>query len=218
VRLFAGLHLIDETVNTNELRDDLTRLIHFYYMPVGQLSVSRLLQDLIAVVRQYRIELPSDLALTLKVLMTLEGLLKRLDPELNVLDVARPFAARVRMGRFADWLNRDAAADFVEDTGRLARSLPWQTQEILERARTGRLKLRIDFEDLDQRVREIDRSINRLAFSVVIAGVFVGSSLIIRAGLGPSYLGLPLLGLGGFAVAGVLGIWFLVGTMRSGRL
>ncbi len=218
VRLFSDMHMIDDAVPPGELRDDLGRLIHFYHMPVGQLSVTRLLQDLNSVVRAYNVELPADLALTLKVLMTLEGLLKRLDPQLNVLEVARPFVARVRVSRLGEWLNREAAAETAEDVGRLLRSLPWQAQELLEKARSGRLKVRINFEELDLRVREIDRSINRLAFSVVIAGTVVGSSLIIRSGLGPAYLGLPLLGLAGYAMAGVLGIWFFIGTMRSGRL
>lgn len=218
VRLFASLHLIDESVPRGELRDDLGRLIHYYHMPLGQLSITRMLVDLNAVIRMYRIDLPVDLALTLKVLMTLEGLGKRLDPDFDVLAVARPFVARVRAGRLREAIGWEAASELVEDTGRLVRSLPWQTQELLEKARTGGLKLRIDFEDLDLSIKEIDRSINRLGFSVVIAGAVVGSSLIMRTGLGPSFLGLPLLGLAGFAVAGVLSIWFLIGTMRSGRL
>ena len=160
VRLFAGLHLIDETVSTDELREDLGRLIHFYHMPVGHLSVTRLLQDLNAVMRAHRVELPADLALTLKVLMTLESLLRRLDPELNVLEVARSFAARVRVGRLGELFNREAAAEAAEDTARLLRSLPWQTQELLEKARTGRLKVRIDFEDLG-RTRAGDRPLDQ---------------------------------------------------------
>jgi ubiquinone biosynthesis protein len=60
--------------------------------------------------------------------------------------------------------------------------------------------------------------VNRLAFAVVIAGILIGSSFVTREGVGPSFLGLPILGLAGFSVAVILGIWFLVGTLRSGRL
>jgi ubiquinone biosynthesis protein len=35
---------------------------------------------------------------------------------------------------------------------------------------------------------------------------------------GPTLLGVPILGLAGFAFAGILGIWFLIGIIRSGRL
>ncbi len=218
VRLFAGLGLIEDSVDRDELRDDLGRLIDYYRMPLAQLPISRMFQDLTSVIRRHRINLPADLALTLKVIVTLESLGRRLDPDFDVLEVARPFVARVRTSRLREWLGREEIYDLVEETGRFVRALPWQANELLEKARTGRLRIKMDFEGLDQRVQEIDRSINRLAFSVVIAGVLVGSSLVIRTGLGPSYLGLPVLGLLGFAVAGVLGIWFLIGTLRSGRL
>ena len=39
-----------------------------------------------------------------------------------------------------------------------------------------------------------------------------------RIEAGPRLFGLPILGLAGFTVAGVLGIWFLIGILRSGRL
>jgi ubiquinone biosynthesis protein len=218
VRLFASLGLVEDSVDREELGDDLGRLIDYYRMPIARLPVSRMMQDLSAVIRKHRINLPADLALTLKVIVTLESLGRRLDPDFDILEVAGPFVARVRAGRLREWLGREEIYDLVEETGRFVRSLPWQANELLEKARTGRLRLKMDFEGLDQRVQEIDRSINRLAFSVVIAGVLVGSSLVIRTGLGPSYLGLPVLGLLGFAVAGILGIWFLIGTLRSGRL
>jgi ubiquinone biosynthesis protein len=88
----------------------------------------------------------------------------------------------------------------------------------LKKAGAGKLKLRLDLEELGGVVKEIDRSVNRLSFAVVIAGTLIGSAFVTREGVGPSFLGLPILGLAGFAVAVGMGIWFLVGTLRSGRL
>ncbi len=219
MRVFSNLDLLDDEALRGELANDLGRLINYYsHMPVAQLSINRVFQDLISIVRQYRVSLPVDLALTLKVLVTLESLGKRLDPKFDFLGEARPFVERVRVRRLRDWLDRERLFDLVEDTGRLARSLPFETAELLKKARTGRLKFRLDFEELGDLVREIDRSVNRLAFAVVIAGILVGSSFVTRSGFGPTILGLPILGLAGFLVAGVLGFWFLIGTLRSGRL
>jgi ubiquinone biosynthesis protein len=219
MRVFSSLDLLDEEMPRGELANDLGRLINYYsHMPVAQLSVSRVFQDLIFIIRQYRIGLPVDLALTLKVLVTLESLGKRLDPHFDFLGVVRPFVERFRVRRLRDWLDRESLFDLLEDTGRLARSLPYETSELLKKARTGRLKLRLDLEDLGDVVREIDRSVNRLSFAVVIAGILIGSSFVTRSGFGPTVLGLPILGLAGFLVAAVLGIWFLIGTLRSGRL
>jgi len=41
---------------------------------------------------------------------------------------------------------------------------------------------------------------------------------VFQTGAGPKLFGYPLLGLAGFLVASILGIWLLVGILRSGRL
>ena len=154
----------------------------------------------------------------MKVLVTLDGLGKRLDPDFDFVSLARPFVSKVRTRRLRGWLDRESLLELAEDTGRLARALPAEAYDLLKKAGSGRLKLRLDLEELGDVVREIDRSVNRLAFAVVIAGILIGSSFVTREGAGPSFLGLPILGLAGFSVAVVLGLWFLVGTLRSGRL
>jgi ubiquinone biosynthesis protein len=219
MRVFEELELLRENGVRGELSGDLGRLVNYYHhMPVSQLAIARVLADLYALIRRYAIALPVDLALTLKVMVTLESLGKRLDPEFDFVNTARPFVMKVRTRRLQSWLDRESLLELAEDTERLARALPGEAYDLLKKAGSGRLKLRLDLEDLGDVVREIDRSVNRLSFAVVIAGLLVGSAFVAREGVGPSFLGLPILGLAGFFVAVVMGIWFLVGTLRSGRL
>jgi ubiquinone biosynthesis protein len=219
MQVFFTLELLDETTQSSELSYDLSRLINYYHhITVAQLSVSRILQDLNVIIRRHRIALPVDLALTLKVVVTMEDLGQRLDPEFDIVGMAKPFVERVRIARMKAWVDPGKIYDMLEDTGELLRALPYYTHELLKKARTGKLKLSLDLGDLDPRVREIDRSLNRLSFAVVISGLLVGSSLLMRYNLGPSLFGLPILGLAGFATAGILGLWFLIGILRSGRL
>ncbi len=221
MRVFDNLELLGETTARRrmELGQDISRLIHYYHgMPIGQLSVGRMLQDLSDIVRRHRIVLPVDLVFTFKVIITVESLGRRLDPEFDLVQVARPFVERAQAGRLRDWLSRDRLGETLEDAVRLLRALPSDAHEILRKLRSGKLKLTFDLEDLDERVREVDRSVNRLAFAVVIAGLLVGSALFLRDAPQPLLFGLPLLGLTGFVAAAVFGIWFLIGILRSGRL
>ena len=94
LRVFAGLDLLEEGASQGELADDLGRLINYYsHMPVSQLEVARVFGDLYSVVRRYHIALPVDLALTLKVLVTLESLGKRLYPKFDFLLRGPPLRA-----------------------------------------------------------------------------------------------------------------------------
>ena len=79
---------------------------------------------------------------------------------------------------------------------------------------------------LEEFVTELDRASNRLAFSVVTGAIIIGSSYVMSAGVGPTWgalriLGLgdvPILGLVGFVIAGVLGLGLMWSIFRSGKL
>ena len=52
---------------------------------------------------------------------------------------------------------------------------------------------------------------------IVIAGLFIGSSVIYFAGMKPLFFGIPILGFVGFVVAFVLGVWLFLDIMRESR-
>jgi ubiquinone biosynthesis protein len=64
----------------------------------------------------------------------------------------------------------------------------------------------------------MDRSSNRVAFSLIVSSLIVGSSLIVTADVGPHLYGFPVLGVAGFSVAGIFGMWLVISIFRSGRL
>jgi ubiquinone biosynthesis protein len=84
--------------------------------------------------------------------------------------------------------------------------------------RGGRALLRIRHENLEPLQEHIDRASNRLSLSLIIAAVVVGSSIVMSFHGGPHLREIPLIGLIGYVVAGVLGLWWAVAILRSGRL
>ena len=71
---------------------------------------------------------------------------------------------------------------------------------------------------LDDYIRWIIKTINRLAAALIIAAIFLGSALILRSPTGPQWLGIPAFAFIGLVVSGVLGIWFFIALIRSGAL
>ena len=219
MRAFAAFDMVGENTNVLDFRQELSRLVFYYHnVPLGHLAAGRVFADLTALIRQHHVALPPDLALTTKVLVTLESLGRRYDPSFNIIRAAAPYVRKARIGRLRHWADPQRNLDLFEDTGTLLRSLPSELYEIIRKLRGGNLRIRMEIAGLEDRIRDIDRSINRLAFAIVIAGAVVASSFLSRISGGPQLLGLPLVGFAGYLVAGILGIWFLVGIFRSGRL
>jgi ubiquinone biosynthesis protein len=66
--------------------------------------------------------------------------------------------------------------------------------------------------------RHLLHASNRLAFALIIAAIVVGSAIVIGTHAGPHIEGVPLLGVVGFIVAGLLGMAWAVIALKSGRL
>ncbi|MFQ5591626.1 MAG: ubiquinone biosynthesis protein UbiB, partial [Phycisphaerae bacterium] len=73
---------------------------------------------------------------------------------------------------------------------------------------------------IDRLIRELDRSSNRLSFSIVIAAIIIGSSVVVSADTELALMNIRVQSFGvfGYLIAGVLGLALLWAIFRSGRL
>lgn len=106
----------------------------------------------------------------------------------------------------------------ITETAALLKTLPSDTREILGKIKRDEMTVRFDHRGLERVNSVLDRSSNRLSFAIVIAALIIGSSLVFQTGVGPKMFDFPLAGLIGLVMAMILGLWLLVGIIRSGQL
>ena len=91
---------------------------------------------------------------------------------------------------------------------RIAAEVPYQVHDVLEQARDGQIEVGFVHKGLDEFLHRMDVVFNRLVVALVVAGGLIGSSLIgILATDGPQLMGLHILSVLGFVLAGILGFW-----------
>lgn len=219
VELLRDLGSIDDDADIQSLKADIENLLYKYYgRPVKQLNTALILEEMINLLRKYQIRVPSNVALLSKGAMTAESFGNLMDPDINLTVIAEPFAKkaikdRMRLMNIAGTAYRD-----YNGWARLFHRLPMKISHIFDIAERGYLKLRFDSHGFDRIVAEIDAASNRLAFSMIISAIIVGSSLIIQTGMQPHIWGVPLLGVMGFLIAGFLGMWLVIYILRTGRI
>lgn len=183
-----------------------------------RLDFGRLLQELLTLVNRHRLRVPTDAVTMLKAAATVEQIARRLDPKLDMVQLARPFVRRVLKERYSARRTlravREAAGEMLE----LARDVPAGSRDLLRQLKLGRLKLGFEHRGLQPMLATNERIANRLAFAIVVAALIVGSSLIVLSKLPPTWYGVPLIGIGGYLAAGVMGFILLVAMVRHGRL
>ncbi|MDR0181989.1 ABC1 kinase family protein [Lysobacter arvi] len=209
---WAGRADVDE----DQLAIDIDAFVDRYHaVPLGELNLASMLLDVTALLRAHRLALPADLAMLIKVCLTLDGLGRSLDPGFDMAQQARPFLRRAMAMHYSPAAIARRSARFVSESIQLLATMPRDLRR-LSRAIRGGGRLRMHLDELHEFGTNLSHSANRLAASMVIAALIVGSSITMTVKGGPTLLGLPLFAFLGFAGASAAGIWLLWSIFRSG--
>jgi ubiquinone biosynthesis protein len=206
-------------VDRESLGQDLVSLMDMYlYRSLSKLEAGKILHDLLTLVSRHKLSFKPNLYLMLKALSTVEGVGLMLDPELELIRLAKPFMRKIQFGR----MQPGRIIEEISRTGsaylQLFRDLPEEMRTILQQLRSGRMRLEFEHRGLNSLGAALDRVSNRIAFAIVLAALIVGSSVIVLADIPPRWHSIPVIGLFGFLVAGIMGFWLLLSIIRHGRM
>lgn len=191
----------------------------FHGVPLERLRIGRLLAALTALMRNFHIALPPDLALLFKASISLEGLGRLLDPGFDMVSEATPFLVRNVQQRYSpESLVKRGVAGLNSVMG-LMTGLPSDLRRLVRIARKGSITLNVDVAHLDMVADRLDRSISRLTIGIVTAALIIGSSIVmtVTQESGNGWFKPSLLGVLGFVSSLVGGAWLLGSIWRSGR-
>ena len=215
--LYSG-ELHDES-NLKNLKRDLTEFIDDYYdILLQDLKVGKLLIDFVEILTEYQIKFPSNLMLLSRALFVMEGLGKQLDPNFNMVEQLKPFAEQIIKDRYSPSSIAQETTQILQSYHALGKSLPKDIKEFINRVNHNKFKIDLEHRGFERLVNDLDKSTNRISFSMVIAALIIGSSLIMQIDKGPMLFGFPILGLLGYSVAGFLGFGLAIAILRSGRM
>ena len=203
-----------------EFRTELRVLFDRYYgSRLSDIDPLQVIREAFQLIYSLNLRLPSRFVMLDKAIATLASVGTEVDPDFNVFEVARPYARGLLVERFHPRVLGQRARMEALALGSVAREVPYQVSDILERLRDGTFQVHIENPGIDQIDDHIDKATNRIAVSLVILGGLMGSAIIgVFAEGGPHALGIHLLALAGFILSGVFGTWLVWGILRHGRL
>jgi ubiquinone biosynthesis protein len=194
-------------VDMREYRAEVALLAEKYLgRPLKEIDLSAMLRDLVQGAMKYGIEIPTDFLLVGKALMTLEGIGKQLDPDLDVLGEAQPYFTSILKQRYSPQRLGNELIRSVEQLSRAGYDVPLQAREILEDLRLGRLVIKT----ADPGLPEASDRLGRRLFSglVVAAATIAGALVFPHAALAGGLL---------FGAAGALLALHVLGDRRRAR-
>lgn len=184
---------------------------------LGAIDSRKMVERLLDLALKYRIRVPKEYAILSRAAATMEGVIRSLHPELNVMEVATPYARELLAGRYDPTQLQGGLMRTVFRLQGLASDLPVQLSQILMDLEGGKFEVNIRAQQFDS-INSSLRSAAVIAFLGFCASGFIVGAFISFAQSPWMVGGVPVLGVIAVAAAamlfGAIFSWYLL----SGRV
>lgn len=205
-----------QPVILSRLENDYDRMLRKYYnLSLSQINFSQVFYEVLQVARNNKIRLPSNLGLYAKTLANLEGVTRKFNPEVNLLDEIKPLITDLFRRQLFGTNPLQSLLRTALDVKSLSLQSPRHIELLLDRVTSETLQWNLSLRGFDGLRRTVDDSANRLSFSILVGSMIMGAAIISSNAQTSelSWISSIL-----FAFASLLGLWLIFSTLRSGRL
>ncbi|MCX6684350.1 MAG: AarF/ABC1/UbiB kinase family protein [Methanoregula sp.] len=183
IRSLEGFGIVIGENDREALRDDLYIMMHDFGGgdEVSQLNFRLVVTELTEAMRRYRLKVPMNLMLLLKVFMMVLDIGVRLDPQFNFGKETTPYLTKLAdTGNLSAAFVKRASTSLLEAADALF-DMPRNLNLMLRRLSTGTFKLEMVDSDLQKLQMALDKASDKLMIGMVVASLVIGSSLVLLA-------------------------------------
>jgi ubiquinone biosynthesis protein len=215
-RILSRLGQGEQRSPIGAIRSDVSAILDRYLgLKLEQIRTSSLLRDLLDLAVKHRIKVPKEYALLGKASITVEGIIRRLYPDLDVLEIGLPYAKELMFARLNPADARGTVMRSLLQIQSLAEDVPAQLQQILVDLEAGKFRVNVHAGGLERIAVNVRSAGFAIVLAVVASALLIGGFVSLAA---VGFAGLRSLGMGAILAAGFLlgaaGTLWLLGLPR----
>jgi len=218
-RLLYKVGIPDQRINLHRFRADIHDILDRYLgLKLSEVSSTTLLSELTDLALKYKIKIPKEYAVLSKASATTEGIVRQLDPDLDVAQVALPYAKQLLIDRYSPSSVSGGLLRLLLQVQGFLQDTPQQLSQILMDLEGGKFSVTVRSEEM-QRLNTNVKALGILLFMGSIAsGLIVGAFSLVGRVSGPEGTHWPLAALAGLTLAAMLFGAAVTWTLIGGRL
>jgi len=218
-RLLYKVGIPDERINLHRFRADIHDILDRYLgLKLSEVSSTTLLNELTDLALTYKIKIPKEYAVLSKASATTEGIIRQLDPDLDVAQVALPYAKQLLIDRYSPSSMSGGLLRLLLQLQGFLQDTPQQLSQILMDLEGGKFSVTVRNEEM-QRLNTNVKALGILLFMGSIAsGLIVGAFSLVGRVSGPEGTHWPLAALAGLTLAAMLFGAAVTWTLVGGRI
>ena len=182
---------------------------------IEEVKLSRVIEEVLHIALQHKLKMPLQFVLLGKTIITLEGIGLEYDPKFRLVDSARPFVENLMIRRlnpvnmFNNFLKNSLKFKKFTET------FPDEATKALRKIQSGKIKVDVSESDIKTLSVEIDRSSNRIAYSMLIAAFIITGALTINVDVGFKLLSIPIISFLCFSFGAVFAIMLFISILKE---
>ena len=212
------MDIITDRTHLEEIEYEIINILDRYYGMEFN-DVSGILRGLIEndVLNKYGVIIPRDLMMVIRTITMIDDIGKALNPSFNTTEILKPYATKMLTQSFKPKQVVTRATEHYMDAHHLFKKLPESLSSLLDSIEDGKVKLSLEYQELNTLNTIVSRIVNELVLAILTAAMLVGSSLIMLTDKGYLLFGFPFLGFLGFVFSAVMGVILIVMIVRRGN-
>ncbi|MCE5195420.1 MAG: AarF/ABC1/UbiB kinase family protein [Nitrospiraceae bacterium] len=220
---YIEMGLVPDDVDVFAFKKDFkTDIVEFaeplYETTVGQLNFSQYMDAILHIAIKHKIKMPSDFLLVNKTMLVLEYLGRELDPDFNLAVAAEPYAIKFVKTKISASRIFEKTKNNIEEFADFIALFPRQLKHLMRKILKDDIHVKLTHTDFDKFIKDMDKSTNRISFSLVVSAIILSSSIMHAFHVGPEISGFSIPGTLAFIFAFLFGIWLVISILKSGRL
>ena len=208
-----------EIENRSRLEHQVFKVVeHYAYIPLADINIGHFLSDLLRLIIDNKLKIPTDIYLLLKALISLEGTVRKIKPDFDMISHVEPFVKKLIYEHSNPFnILKDLYRASIKYS-QLLQELPASIKEIVDQIKNKSAKIQFEHKGLEPMLHKHDQISNRLSYSIVTASMLISSALILHARIPPRIQEISILGMIIFLFAVMMGSFLLISILRHGKM
>ncbi len=200
--------------NFRALEADLDEFVHNHaFRNVHSNEMSTVLLDLKDIIVKHGLRVPTHFFLLGRSMVTIEGVIRNLDPELDMSKLVKPFLLRTVARHYNPLQFAKRVFNSVYELGMYMEEFPRDLKNAIRKINSGEMKVDLRHKGVDPLVHTINRVTRQVVSAVILSGLIIGSSLLLVNNVKPLWGTTSAFGITGLITGGIV----LIGMLKDLR-
>ncbi|KAA3621050.1 MAG: AarF/ABC1/UbiB kinase family protein [Flavobacterium sp.] len=212
-KIIKALQLLSNEIIIKDIRSleyAITEFVEKYYAKtVHKNEMSTILMELKDIIVAHGLKVPSYFFLFARSLVTLEGVVQKLDPELDQFEIARPYLTRAVSKNFDPLMMGERLINSIYELSKYMEEFPRDLKNVIRKINSGQIKVDLTHRGIDPMVHTINRVTKQLVSAFIIVALIIGAALFISAEVKPIWTNTSIFGIICIVLAVIVGMGML---------